>query len=141
MSTKKIVLIIVGVFAVLALIVALFVGGTVWFAFHAIGTSEAAETARTFLRNNEILKRDIGEVKDFGWFVTGNINVQNTDGEARLNLKVVGEKGSVNATVDLSYRNNRSWRVTGATYERDGQTIDLVQGYGPNTTGTPSPAN
>jgi hypothetical protein len=137
MSTKKIVLIVVGVFAVLALIVALFAGGIVWFAFHTIGNSEAAETARTFLRNNEILKRDIGKVKEFGSFVTGNVNVQNTDGEATLHLKVIGEKRAVNATVDLSYRNNRSWRVTGATYERDGQTIDLVQGYGPPTTGTP----
>ena len=137
MSTKKIVLIIVGVFAVLALIVALFAGGIVWFAFHTIGTSEAAETARTFLRNNEILKRDIGEVRDFGSFVTGNVKVENTDGVATLHLKVVGEKRTVNATVDLSYRNNRSWRVTGATYERDGQTIDLVQGYGPTTTSPP----
>ena len=57
MSTKKIILIIAGVFAVLALIVALFVGGIVWFVFHTIGNSEAAETARTFLRNNEILKQ------------------------------------------------------------------------------------
>jgi len=140
MSTKKIVLIIVGIFTALALIVALFVGGTVWFAFRTIGNSEAAETARTFLRNNEILKRDIGNVKDFGWFVTGNISVQNTDGEATLHLKVIGEKRTVNATVDLSYRNNRSWRVTGATYERDGQTVDLLRGYDPAATPTP-PAN
>ena len=75
MSTKKIVLIIAGIVAVLALIVVLFVGGIAWFAFHTIANSEAAETARTFLRSNEILKQDIGEVKDFGWFVTGNINV------------------------------------------------------------------
>jgi hypothetical protein len=137
MSTKKIVLIIVGVLAVLGLIVALFVGGIAWFTFHTIGNSEAAETARTFLRNSETLKRDIGEVKDFGSFITGNINVQNTDGEATLHLKVYGEKSTVNATVDLSYRSNRSWRVTGASYERDGQTIDLVQGYGPSPTPTP----
>jgi hypothetical protein len=139
-SNKKIVLIIVGIFAVLALIVALFVGGIAWFAFHTIANSEAADTARTFLRNNETLKQDIGEVKDFSSFVTGSVNVQNTDGEATLHFKVIGEKRSVNATVELSYRNNRSWRVTGATYERDGQTIDLVQGYGPNSTPTP-PSN
>lgn len=140
MSNRKILLIIAGVVAVLALIVALFVGGIAWFAFHTIANSEAADTARTFLRNNEILKQDIGEVKEFGSFVTGNINVQNTDGEATLHLKVYGEKRTVNATVSLSYRNNRSWRVTGATYESDGQTIDLVRGYGPPPTGTP-PAN
>ena len=137
MSTKKIILIIAGILAVLGLIVALFVGGIAWFAFHTIANSEAAETARTFLRNNETLKQDIGDVKDFGSFVTGNVNVQNTDGEASLHLKVIGEKRTVNATVDLSYRNNRSWRVTGASYDRDGQTIDLVQGYGPTPASTP----
>src|SRR6267142_1147307 len=139
MSTKKIILIIAGILAVLGLIVSLFVGSIAWFTFHTIAKSEAADTARTFLRNNEILKQDIGEVKDFGSFVTGNINVQNTDGEATLHLKVIGEKRTVNARVDLSYRNNRSWRVTGASYDRDGQDIDLVQGYGPSPTPTPPP--
>jgi len=131
MSTKKIVLIIAGVTAVLCLIVALFVGGIAWFVFHTIGTSQAADTARTYLRNNEKLKRDVGEVKDFGWLVTGNINVQNGDGVATLYLKVIGENRNVNARVDLSYRNNRDWRVTDASYDRDNQTIQLMEAYEP----------
>ncbi len=129
MSTKKIILIIAGIVGVLALIVALFVVAIGWFVFRTIGNSEAAETARTYLRNNEQLKQDIGEVKDFGSFVTGQVNVHNSDGEATLHLKVIGEKKVVNATVDLSYRSNRNWRVTGASYERDGQTIDLMRPY------------
>ena len=129
MSTKKIILIIAGILGVLALVVALFVGGIAWFAFHAIANSEAAAASRTYLRNNELLKQDIGEVKDFGSFVTGNVNVANGDGEATLYLKVIGEKREVNARVDLSYRSNRNWRVTGASYERDGRTIDLMKPY------------
>ena len=129
MSTKKIILIIAGILGVLALVVALFVGGIAWFTFHTISNSEAAETSRTYLRNNEVLKQDIGEVKDFGSFVTGNINFANGDGEATLYLKVIGQKRKVNARVDLSYRSNRNWRVTGASYERDGQTIDLMKPY------------
>ena len=129
MSTKKIILIVAGILGVLALIVALFVVAIGWFVFRTIGNSEAADTARTYLRNNEQLKQDIGELKDFGWFVSGNINVQNTNGEASLHFKVIGEKKTVNATVDLSYRSNRNWRVTGASYERDGQTIDLMRPY------------
>lgn len=129
MSTKKIVLIIAGILGVLALVVALFVGGIFWFVFHTIGSSEAANTARAYFRNNEVLKQDIGEVKDFGSFVTGNINVANGDGEATLYLKVYGEKKDVNVRVDLSYRANRDWRVTGASYRRDGQTIDLMRPY------------
>jgi len=136
MSTGKILLIVGGVVGVLALIVAIFVGGITWFVFHSIGTSEAADTARTYLRNNQTLEQDIGEVKDFGSFVTGSINVNNGDGVASLHLKVKGEKRSVNATVDLAYRSNRSWRVTAASYERDGQTIDLMQTYGPPAPGS-----
>ena len=129
MSTKKIVLIVGGLLAVFCLIVALFVGGIAWFVFHTIGTSEAADTARTYLRQNEALKQDIGEVKDFGSFVTGNINVTNGDGVATLYLKVIGEKRDVKARVDLSYRSNRSWRVTDASYDRDGETIQLMRPY------------
>jgi hypothetical protein len=129
MSTKKIILIIAGILGVLALVVALFVGGIFWFVFHTIGSSEAAEASRTYLRNNAVLKQDIGEVKDFGSFVTGNVNVSNGDGEATLYLKVIGEKREVNARVDLSYRSNQNWRVTGASYERDGRTIDLMKPY------------
>ena len=129
MSTKKIILIIAAILGVLLLIVALFVGGITWFVFHTISSSDAAETARTYLRNNEQLKQDIGEVKEFGWFVTGQINVQNANGEASLNFKVIGEKKTVNATVDLSYRSNRNWRVTGASYVSDGRTIDLMKPY------------
>ncbi|HJZ82846.1 MAG TPA: cytochrome c oxidase assembly factor Coa1 family protein [Pyrinomonadaceae bacterium] len=137
MSTKKIVLLIVGIVAVLCLIVALFVGGITWFVFHTIGTSKAADTARAYLRTNEKLKQDIGEVKDFGSIVTGNVNVTNGDGVATLYLKVIGENREVNARVDLSYRNNRDWRVTEASYDRDGQTIDLMQAYD----GGPPPAS
>src|SRR5436853_5645932 len=111
MSTKKIVLIVVGIIAVLGLIVALFVGGIAFFVFRTIGHSEAADTARVYLRNNEKLKRDIGEVNDFGSIVTGNINVSNGDGVATLYLKVYGANKNVNAHVDLQYRNNRNWRI------------------------------
>ena len=137
MSTKKILLIIAGIVIVLGLIVALLAGGIVFFVFRTIGTSEAAETARTYLRNNAALKQEIGEVKDFGWLVTGNINVTNGDGVATLYLKAIGEKGEANTRVDLGYRNNRDWRVTGASYTRDGKTVDLMQAYGPPTSNSP----
>src|SRR2546423_11763614 len=137
MSTKKILLIAGGIVIVLGLIVALVVGGIAFFVFRTIGNSEAAETARTYLRTNEKLKQDVGEVKDFGWLVSGNINVSNGDGVATLYLKVIGEKREVNARVDLTYRNNRMWRVTDASYNRDGQTIELMQPYTPSN--SPSP--
>src|SRR5256885_13032336 len=114
MSTKKIVVIIVGIVAVLGLIVALFVGGIAFFVFRTIGHSEAADTARVYLRNNEKLKQEIGEVNDFGSIVTGNINVSNGDSVATLYLKDYGAKKIDNTSVDLQYHHNRRWRVTEA---------------------------
>ncbi|MDQ1591778.1 MAG: thioredoxin 1 [Pyrinomonadaceae bacterium] len=130
MTTKKILLIIGGVVAVLALVVALFVGGIVWVAFSTIGKSEAAQTAKIFLQKNEKLKSDIGEVRDFGFWVTGNINSHNSDGEATLNLKTIGAKKTVPASVNLSYRNGRDWVVVAASYTNDaGQTVNLLNPY------------
>ena len=129
MSTKKIILIVVGILGVLTLLGVLFVGGIVWFAFSTMNNSEAAETARTYLRTNEELKREIGEVKDFGSFITGSINTQNQNGEATLNLKVYGERKTVNATVSLAYRSNQNWRVTEAFYDDDGRKVFLKAPY------------
>jgi thioredoxin 1 len=135
MSTKKILLIIGGIIAVLGLLVALFVGGIVWVAFSTIGKSEAAQTAKTFLRENEKLKSDIGEVQDFGFWVTGNINTSNSNGEATLNLKVIGAKKTVPASVNLTYRNGRDWNVVEASYQNEaGQTVDLLDPYGTDAT-------
>lgn len=130
MTTKKIIIVVVSIVVALGLIVAIFVGGIVGIALYKIGTSEAAETARTFLRSNERLKQDIGEVKDFGSIVTGNVDIKNRDGNATINLKVIGERKEVNASVDLAYRDGQPWRVIGASYKNDaGETIELFNPY------------
>ena len=130
MTTKKIVTIIVIVLVVIGLVVVVFAAGLVGFVFYSIGNSEAANTAKTYLSANEKLKQDIGDIKDFGTFVTGSINVQNADGDARLSLKVIGTRKTVNATVDLTYRNGRPWHVVSASYTNDqGQPIELLNPY------------
>jgi hypothetical protein len=130
MSTKKIVLIVAAVVFVLGLITALFVGGIAGFAFYSIGNSQAAAKARDFLRNNEKLKTDIGEVKDFGSIVSGNVRVVDNSGEATVNLKVIGERRTVDASVNLIYTNGSAWRVSGASYVNpSGETIDLLDPY------------
>jgi hypothetical protein len=130
MTTKKIILVVVSTVIVLGLIVALFVVGIVGFAFYQISNGEAGTTAKAFLKNNERLRQEIGDVRDFGTFVTGNINVNNGDGTASLNLKVIGERKTVDASVELIYRNGRQWRVTSASYKNDaGETVDLLNPY------------
>jgi hypothetical protein len=129
MTTKKILLIFGGVVVTVGLLVVVFVGGIVGFAIYQVGNSEAATEAKQFLRNNEKLKQDIGQVKDFGSFVTGSINIQNDNGTATLHFKVVGERKTVNASVDLTYLQGR-WRVSSASYTNDrDETVNLLDPY------------
>jgi hypothetical protein len=130
MTTKKILLIVAAVVIVLAVLAGIFVGGIVVFALYQVGNSEAAAKAKDFLRNNEKLKTDIGEVKDFGSIVTGNISVNNNNGEATLYLKVIGEQKTVNAAVELTYTNGSVWRVSRASYVNSaGQKIELLDPF------------
>ena len=130
MTTKKIVLIVLGVVVVLGFVVVLFVGGIVGLVFYQLGNSDAAEQAREFLRTNEKLKADIGEVKDFGSIVTGSINIAGGSGEAILNLKAIGERQTVTATVHLTLVSGGRWRVTSAAYANaSGETIPLLDPY------------
>jgi hypothetical protein len=130
MSTKKLVIIIASVLAGLSLVIALFVGAIAGSVFYVISHSEAAQTAKDFLRGNEKLKQEIGEVKDFGYFVTGSINTRNDEGDASLKLKVIGERRDAQARVDLMYRQGHKWRVTGGYYTTGtGQTVNLLDQY------------
>jgi hypothetical protein len=130
MTTKKIVLIVGGVVVVLGFVVVLFVVGIVGFALYQVGNSEAAVKAKDFLRTSEKLKQDIGEVKDFGSIVTGGVNFSGGSGRATINLKVIGERKTVNATVDLVLVSGSTWRLSAASYVDDsGRTINLLDPY------------
>jgi hypothetical protein len=126
MTTKKIIIIVAAVVLVLGLIVVIVAGGIVGGVLYGIGNSEAANVSRDFLRHSERLKDDIGEVKDFGKVVTGNIQVNSGSGNAELNIKVIGERKEVNATVELVFRGGQQWRVVSAAYQNEaGETINL----------------
>jgi hypothetical protein len=129
MTTKKILLMIGGVVLALAFMVICFVGAIVGFALYQLSNSEAASRARDFLRNNEKLQADTGTVKDFGSIVTGNVSFNDNTGASTLHLKVIGERKTVNATVELLLR-NREWSVIGASYvDSSGQTVHLLDPY------------
>ena len=119
-----------GVVLVLGFLVVCFVGAIIGFALYSVGNSEAAARAKDFLRSNEKLKTEIGEVRDFGSIITGSVNFRNDSGEATLHLKVIGERKTVNATVDLVLVKGSAWRVSSASYvNASGQTIDLLDPY------------
>ena len=129
MTTKKILLTVGGVVLALGFLVVCFVGAVAGVLFYSLNHSEAAARAREFLRKNEKLQADIGPVKDFGSIVTGRIGYGENTGGAILSFKVIGERKTVNATVDLVLR-NRMWVVTEAVYvNSSGQTVSLLNPY------------
>jgi hypothetical protein len=134
MTTKKIVLVVGGVVVVLAFLVICFAGAIVGFALYQIGNSEAAAKAKDFLRSSEKLKAETGPVKDFGSIVTGSVNLHNGNGDATLHLKVIGDRKTVNATVELVLVRGGTWRVSSGSYVNEaGQTIDLLDPYDTKT--------
>ena len=132
MTTKKILLIVGGVVVVLGFLVICFVGAIVGLALYQVNNSEAAARGRDFLRNSEKLKADIGPVKDFGSIVTGNVGVRDGTGAATLHLKVIGERKTVKATVELMLT-NRTWTVIEASYVNlSGERVGLLHPYDTN---------
>ena len=119
---------------VLTALVLCVTGGIVGVALFQIGNSDAAARARDFLRSSEKLKAEIGPVQDFGRIVTGSVSLNNGNGDATLHLKVIGDRKTVNATVDLILVRGGMWRVSSASYVSDkGQTIDLLDPYDTKT--------
>ena len=113
----------------LGFLVVCFVGGIVGFALYQLSNSEVAARGKDFLRKNETLQADIGTVKDFGSIVTGNVSFHDSAGAATLHFKVIGERKTVNATVQMML-SNRTWAVVEAFYvNSSGQTVALLNPY------------
>ena len=130
MIKKKSVFVVGGVVAALALLTTIFIVIIVFLGLYTVKNSESAEKAKAYLRSNEKLKQDIGEVQNFGNIVTAAINDRNGNSQVTLKLKVFGERKTVNATVDLMLVQGNAWRITSASYvNSSGQTIALFDPY------------
>jgi hypothetical protein len=130
MTTKNIVKIVGSVLGALTVLLLLFILAIVGFGLYTVKNSESAEKAQDFLRKNEKLKQDIGEVKNFGNIVMASLNDRDGNTEVSMKLKVYGERKTVNATVDLMLVQGNAWRVTSASYvNSNGQTINLLDPY------------
>jgi len=130
MTNRKIFLIVGGFIAVLVILVVIFTLGIFGSIFYSVSTSQAAETARNFLRNNEKLKADIGDVKDFGSIVKGGVAVSGGNEPVTIKLKVIGANATVEASVNLVFLHGSDWRVVSASYvNKAGQTISLQDPY------------
>jgi hypothetical protein len=66
-----------------------------------ISNSDAFDFAKTKVKQNQVIKEKIGKVIEFGNFPYGGFRTENGEEKAQVNLKVIGEKGEINATLNL----------------------------------------
>jgi hypothetical protein len=74
-------------------------------------SSDAYKVAVLDIQKNEEIKREIGEVKSFGSFPKGSIEIQNGLGQAGLQITVFGKKKEMDITVNLIKERDSIWKT------------------------------
>ena len=77
----------------------------------AMKSSEAYKVAvREIERNEEILK-ETGGIKGYGFMPTGSVNISNGNGQAQLQITVVGNEKDLKVSVYLTKEPNGEWQL------------------------------
>ena len=74
-------------------------------------SSDAYKVAISEIGQNEEILSEIGGIKDYGMMPTGSLNISNGYGEARLNIRVIGNEKDINVRVYLSKEPNGKWEL------------------------------
>lgn len=104
--------------------------GCTYAIFGALGNSEAANIALIEAGRHPAVIQKLGEPLKRGWFVTGSIKLNNSDGSADLSIPVSGPKGAGRITIKASKAAGR-WTVEQLTVTPDdGSSPINVRGAG-----------
>ncbi|MBT8490464.1 MAG: hypothetical protein KJN62_05405 [Deltaproteobacteria bacterium] len=97
-----------------ALIILIFLG-TIAGVFFMLKRSDAYRISETFIRNNDEIKKTVGENVRFGFIPVGLVKLSRMEGMANFKVRVKGSRGSTVVRVYLR-RSQGTWRVTSALY-------------------------
>lgn len=82
---------------------------TFLFAGSAMKNSDAYKVAITEIEKNEEILSETGGIKGYGMMPTGSINISNENGQAILEIKVLGNEKDLNVGVYLTKEPNGEW--------------------------------
>ncbi|MDQ3190456.1 MAG: RDD family protein [Bacteroidota bacterium] len=91
--------------------------GIVFFAFvyftagNALKSSDAYKMAVSEIEKNEEILTETGGIKGYGMIPAGNINISNGQGQAQLEINVLGNTKDVNVSVYLEKEPNGQWKL------------------------------
>ncbi|WP_158960987.1 RDD family protein [Myroides fluvii] len=91
----------------------------------AIKNSDAYKTAIEEIEKNEQVKTEIGTIISYGMIPSGNIITENEYGQALLEIKVIGENGTMPVTVYLEKGKSGHWQLVEMQKE-DGTVLKSI---------------
>jgi hypothetical protein len=105
---------------------ALVFGGIFGGVMGAIKNSDAYKMSVELVEKSSEVKEEIGNIKSYGWFPGGSVNVNGSSGEAKLNISVTGEKGEGTVETELVKKGGK-WNFTSAVFYLKNKEIDLLK--------------
>lgn len=85
------------------------------FIFFIVGSvmknSDAYKVAKKEIEQNKDIVKETGGIKGYGMMPMGSINVANEQGQAQLEIKVLGNSKDVNVSVYLEKEPNGQWKT------------------------------
>jgi uncharacterized RDD family membrane protein YckC len=73
--------------------------------------SDAYKAAIIQIEKNEEILLETGGIKDYGMMPTGNINISDGNGQAQLDIKIIGNKTDLDVSVYLTKEPNGDWML------------------------------
>lgn len=93
-----------------------------------IKESEPFKIASSFVKENQQIKDDLGEVTETSPWFPSSLKTSGSTVQVQLTLRVEGKNGTGKAYVTLVYLRDR-WQITAASYEnRQGKVSPLIKG-------------
>jgi len=77
----------------------------------AMKNSDAYKVAITEIEKNEEILSETSGITGYGMMPTGNINISNGNGQAQLEIKVLGNEKDLNVGVYLTKEPNGEWKL------------------------------
>jgi cytochrome oxidase complex assembly protein 1 len=117
----------VGCLGLLVLFVA-FAAAIVFLVFGIMKSSDAYKDAVAQAKTHQVVQEHLGEPLEEGLFVTGNINVSGSSGQASLAIPISGPKGKGTLYVEAT-KSVGQWRFATLMVEvrETGERIDVLE--------------
>lgn len=81
------------------------------FAGSAMKNSDAYKVATKEIEQNKDIIAETGGIKGYGMIPTGNVSISNGQGQAQLEIKVLGNTKDLNVSVYLEKEPNGQWKL------------------------------